>query len=413
MLFAMDPRSFRLRSVLTPAITTCFVLASLAGCGDDGVATGQTSSTSTASSTSGTGGGATTSSSSATSSSSTGGAAPTTEIQIVDLGMPIDLTPDGSVALIQDPTTLAGDVYFYNTATQQKTLKTQVGDPSKDITTGISSTLRVSAIHGVPDYAGIFSDPGGWLDLTSPYPMGCDPDISGAFDISADGKVAVGLLWHGCNAEAFRWTDTGGPGTVTVLEIIGNSPSGVPTNRASVISDDGKIAAGFAQYGNVDRSPAIWAENGTGKLLDPTNMDTPGEILSITSDGGALGGITGYDGFRWTQAEGIVPLARLATSLPSDPTFTNAIAAQGKLIFGAVGDPFNGIPVAFVWTEAGGSQSLQDIVVSKGLTIPAGYSMSNVLAASDDGSVLLGTVTSANLDIKTFVLKLPVAAYGI
>lgn len=382
-------------------------LGLVAGCGDDSTTTGPSSSSSSAGGAGGAGG------SGGATSSGGGGAAGTTEIQIVDLGMPIDLTPDGSVALIQDATSFEGDVYFYDTASQEKTLKTQVGDPSKDISTGISSTLRVSAIHGVPALAGIFSDPGGWLDLTSPYPTNCDPDVSGAFDISADGKVAVGLLWNGCNAEAFRWSDTGGAGTVTPLELIGDSPSGTPANRASVVSDDGKVAAGFAQHGNVDRSPAIWAENGTGTLLDPTNTDTPGEILSITADGAALGGITGYDGFRWTQADGIVPLARLETSLPSDPTFTNAIAAHGELIFGAVGDAFNGIPVAFVWTQAGGSKSLQDIALANGLMIPEGFSMTNVLAASDDGSVVLGTLTSENLEIKTFVLKLPVSAYGL
>jgi hypothetical protein len=39
--------------------------------------------------------------------------------------------------------------------------------------------------------------------------------------------------------------------------------------------------------------------------------------------------------------------------------------------------------------------------------------MSNVLATSNDGSIVLGTLTPSNVDIKTFVLKLPVTAYGI
>jgi hypothetical protein len=410
----MQIRSSGPHGALVLAFLGALTVASFTGCGDDPQQADQAGASAT-----GAGGASSTSSASASVGTGGGGGAGggvskvTPEIKFVDLGMPMDLTPDGAIALIQDATSLAGDTYFYNTRTGELALKTQVGDATKDLATGISATLRISAMHGVPVFAGIFSEADGWRDLVSPYPAGCDPDLAGAFDLSADGKVAVGILWNGCHAEAFRWVDTGGKSALTPLEIIGSSGNGAPTNRATVISDDGKITAGFAESGALDRTPARWTEDGKGKLLDPSNLDTPGEVLSISADGASLAGITGYDGFRWTEAGGYVPLERLATSLPSDKTFPNAIAASGELIFGGVGDAFSGVPVAFVWTAAAGSRSLQDLVVANGLVVPEGYALTNVLAASADGTILLGLVSTPTLGSKSFVLKLPVEAYGL
>lgn len=414
----MQIRSLAPHGALVLSFLGALTVASFTGCGDSPQQADQASATASAGES---GSGGATSTSTASVSAGTGGGGTgggvskvTPAIKFVDLGMPMDLTPDGSIALIQDATSLAGDTYFYNTKTGALTLKTQVGDATKDLATGISATLKISAMHGVPVFAGIFSEADGWRDLVSPYAAGCDPDLAGAFDLSADGKVAVGILWNGCHAEAFRWVDTGAKSALTPLQIIGSSSSNnAPTNRATKISDDGKIAAGFAESGALDRSPARWTEDGKGQLLDPTNLDTPGEVLSISADGATLAGITGYDGFRWTEAGGYVPLERLASSLPSDKTFPNAIAAKGQLIFGGVGDAFSGLPVAFVWTAAAGSRSLQDLVVANGLSIPDGYALTNVLAASTDGTIVLGVVTTEAQQTKSFVLELPVEAYGL
>lgn len=343
------------------------------------------------------------------------GAPPPAGIHFVDMSMPVDLTPDGSLAVIEDITETDGNVYFYDTITGDLTLKTSVGSPQFDVATGVSAMGRVSALHGDPVQAGLWTEAGGWKDLGNAYPTGCDVNVSGAFDVSADGKVAVGLIWNGCSPEAFRWTDTGGAGTLMPLQVLGTASDGSttkPSNRATVVSDDGQVAAGFAQNGPIDRSPAVWNADGTGFLLDPTNMDTPAEVLSISADGKMVAGVFGLeDGFIWTKESGMVKLGPLPGGEPGQPVYANAIAAGGQLVFGGVGDAFMTIPTAFVWTQSKGMRALADIATAQGIAIPAGYMLTVVLAASADGSVLLGVAYDDQGMQKTFVLRLPASAY--
>ncbi|NUP13372.1 MAG: hypothetical protein HOW73_45620 [Polyangiaceae bacterium] len=343
-----------------------------------------------------------------------GGMAPEASLAILDPSMPVDLTPDGSIALLQDNGSLEGDLYFYDLATKELTLKTAVGDPLRHLATGVSENGRISAFHGEPVEAAIWSAENDWRHLQSPY-SGCDQDDGSAFDVSADGLVVVGLVWNGCAPEAFRWTDDGTKtGVMMLLDVLGEPFEGSklgPTNRATVISDDGKVAAGFAQNGPVDRSPAVWQSDGSGFLLDPDNQDAPGEVLSISRDGRLVAGIWAEAGFTWSEADGVVYLGTLPTALPSDPVYPNAIAADGKLIFGGVGNPFFTLPTAFVWTPEAGMKSLAEIAAANGIEIPEGVVLANVLAASDDGSVLLGATLDAQNVQKSFVLTLPVSAY--
>lgn len=338
-------------------------------------------------------------------------------IAFLPFNLPIDLTPDGRIALLQDGASREVDLYFFDTRSGKLELKAHAGDPLSDFATGISSGGRISALHGTPAQPGLWTEGKGWLDLGSPY-RGCPgAGLGGAWDVSADGKVTVGLLWNGCAAEAFRWTDASGTGVFTRLQVLGSRPgSTAPSNRATVVSDDGRIAAGFAEKVPVDRWPAVWRVDGTGMLLPlPSNgrEDAPGEVLSITSDGRVVAGTWNGDGFYWSMKEGTVNIGKCPTSLPSDPTYPNAIAAGGHLIFGGCGDAFFTVPVAFVWTAAEGMKALQDIATAHGVVIPPGYLLANVMAASADGSVLLGTAFDANFNTVSFVMRLPVTAYGL
>jgi uncharacterized membrane protein len=351
-------------------------------------------------------------------SDSSGPTKPEPGIHFITVNTAIDLTPDGKAAVLEDLGSPNGDLYFYDTETDLLTLETTVGDPLQDVALGVSAGGRVVALHGNPTQAGLWTKAGDWVDIGSPYTTGCPPDVSGGFDVSADGTVAVGLVWNNCVAEAFRWSDASGTGTFTPLEVLGTPIQGTPgppDNRATVISDDGTIAAGFAEKDPVDRWPAVWHADGTGFLLDPGVIftpDSPGEVLSISADGKVLAGIWNLSGFFWTLGTGVVNIGRLPTALPSDPTFPNAIAAQGRLIFGACGDPFSGLPVAFVWTAADGMRSLQDLIAAE-VTIPQGYFLTNVLATSTDGSVVLGQALDPLGATVSFVLRLPVAVYGL
>ena len=340
-------------------------------------------------------------------------------IDFVAVNTPVDLTPDGSVALLTDLASADGDVYLCDTTTLVPELVTTAGSPLRDFVTGLSSTLRVSALHADPVQAGLWTSADGWLDLGSPAAMGCDQDISGGWDVSADGQTTVGLIWNGCTAEALRWSDAVAPGGFTSMQVLGSVPPPSklpPNNRATKISDDGAVAGGWAQTDLVDRWPAIWDAAGAGILLDAGGVfpaDAPGEILSVSADGSVVAGIWNQDGFYWSQATGVVDIGRLPTSLPGEPCHPNAIAAGGQLIFGGSGDPFLGTPAAFVWTEADGMRSLQEIAAQHGADIPADYLLTNVLAASSDGTIVLGSALDASFNQVSFLLRMPVSAYGL
>lgn len=380
------------------------------GCGDDSGSGGSGGEPSSGGN--GGDGGAPTGGSS-TGGSSTGGqggaggegGAASASLSFYDYGLPVDLTPDGSGALMQDLLSSVGDVYVADTASGETTLLTSVGDPLRDLATAMSADGAITALYSDPVEAGLFD--GNWRALESAFAGGCDMDNGAAWDLSADGSVVVGMMWNGCAPQAFRWTDDGADGTTLLLELLGDGPNGTPTNRATAISDDGTTAAGFASTLVLDRTPAVWAADGSGFLLDPANVEEPGEVLSISEDGSVLGGTWGNQAFVWTEATGRTDLPRPDSFLPSDPCYANAISAAGELVFGGCGNPFFTTPAAVVWKD-GAVRLLTDVVAENGLEIPADLVLTTVLAASNDGSVLLGAALDlVTFEQKSFVLRLP------
>lgn len=340
---------------------------------------------------------------------------PQGELALVRDLVGVDVTPDGGTGAFFDPFSPDGDVYFFDTASGLLTLETTVGSPFRAFPTALSNTRRLSAIHGDPPQAGLWSEAGGWLDLGNVYPFGCGDDQGGAWDLTSDGNVAVGLLWNGCAAEAFRWTSASG---LVPLQVLGESfpgSSAPPANRATKIAGNGTRIGGFAQRELVDRWPALWNPDGTGFLL-PAGVftpDSPGEILSLSPDGSMAAGIWNLEGFTWTAASGVVRLDPLPGALPGSQTFPNAITSGGTRIFGAVRPGFFDPQVAFVWTPTAGMRALADVVRAAGVTIPDGIQLENVLGASDDGSVLVGTASDLNtFRVYAFALELPTSAYG-
>src|SRR5690606_4577412 len=105
------------------------------------------------------------------------------------------------------------------------------------------------------------------------------PSRSNGYELSGDGAVAVGLSWDGCDGRGFRWTKATG---MVELEPLANGG-----NRASVVSGDGNVLAGFAQ-GSFSRTPTFWESSGDGELLDPPSGDAVGEVHGINDAGTIL-----------------------------------------------------------------------------------------------------------------------------
>lgn len=393
------------------------LLPALSGCGDDANARSSSAGDHGASTGAGAGGAGGSDSGGNGGVGGAGGAGgsdvppPPPGIELVDVAYAIDLSPDGSIALLQGED---GGAYFYDTVTHALDFKTSIGDPAYANAMAISGTGRMAASHGNPIVAGLWSDADGWLELDNIYPGGCDAFEGGAWDVSGDGTIAVGMLWNGCHTEAFRWTDTGGAGQLTMLDVLGvSSAPKPPSNRASVVSDDGKVVAGWAENKVATRSPAVWKEDGTGFLLDEAFQDGPGEVLSISADGKVLGGVLVNEAFSWTEAGGFVMLGKPPGATPAHSTFPNAICAGGQLIFGRHANPWETTPTAFVWTAARGMRALQEVVTESGIDVPSTYTLVGVYGASADGSIVLGGAYDGAAKLVSFVLRLPVSAYGI
>jgi hypothetical protein len=326
-----------------------------------------------------------------------------TGFALVSVSNPIDITPDGQTAVFNDLLgSLAGDLYFYTLSTGELKLVTQTGSPFLDFATGVSQNLRVSANYGEPVQAGVWAQATGWTVIPSSFSAGCDPQVGGAWDISTNGQVMVGTEWNNCSVQAMRWTDAGGTWTTQPLELIGASSPDSPNpanNRATVVSGDGQVAAGWAQTALADRRPAVWGPDGLGTFLTSgVTEDCPGEVLATNENGSIMAGIWCQQAFYWTLASGSVIL---------EAGGINAIAANGNLMFGF------GAKGATVWTAAAGTRSLQDIAIANGITLPPFFKMNVAKAASTDGTVVIGQGTGYPNVTVSFILKLPVSAYGL
>jgi hypothetical protein len=341
-------------------------------------------------------------------------------IDIIPIGGPVDLTTSGGTALLWDTASVAFDVYYYDTATRALTLVTSTGDFQNMPRRIAGDGSRFISDHALPIQPAIWSPDAGWHDQGTVFDGGCDPFGGGGFGLDGDGHVAVGLLYDGCATRAFRWTDASGAGVFKLLDGLGNNPGGA--DRASVVSQDGLVMGGFAATPQLDRTPALWRPDGSGVLLDPA-LTGSGEVLAINADGSMVAGILNQEAFSWTPGAGLVSLGLLPSNNLTPSAVANAIAADGRLIVGGSGDPFDQGEVAFVWTPDGGMRSLQDIVLANGLTGAAppgcpslsdgGLWLSVVSAASADGTVLLGQAVDTTKRTSSFVIHLPVSAYGL
>ena len=92
--------------------------------------------------------------------------------------------------------------------------------------------------------------------------------------------------------------------------------------------------------------------------------DCPGEVLAISGDGTRVAGVWCQKAWTWSAAGGVVDLSGDGFG------YGQAVALNGQLVFGTNSAGFFDPPVPFVWTQAGGVQSLLDIAAANDITHP-------------------------------------------
>jgi uncharacterized membrane protein len=225
--------------------------------------------------------------------------------------------------------------------------------------------------------------------------------------VSADGSVVVGQgvsVFGGF--EAFRWTVSGGMvGLGSLNPPFGRDPFG---SGAFAVSPDGGVVVGVSEP-----SPAsglIVAEafrwTGTGGMVGLGDMPSGGgfttDARAVSADGSVVVGRTGSKAFRWTAAEGVVGLFDLPPGFVAD---ANAVSADGRVIVGSFGSSdFD----AFIWDADKGMRLLVDVLRDDyGLAVDGFQRLSSATGISADGKVIVGTgLTSSSGRQEAFIANL-------
>ena len=199
-----------------------------------------------------------------------------------------------------------------------------------------------------------------WTQTTGSLPLVLSPSISSSVGngINADGTVIVGQFVSsigGSPQQAFRWTKATG-----MVPLV---PSGTTKESAQSVTADGSTIVGYTDRFVSGSGPFRWTSaTGMAPMAAVTGA-TASEADHISGDGSVAIGFgtdsTGYVGIRWSgSAEGQV------LSFPAGFSSTNPIAvtSDGSAIFGMFG-AFAGPGTPFKWTSSAGAVVLSQSVL--------------------------------------------------
>lgn len=241
--------------------------------------------------------------------------------------------------------------------------------------------------------------PGGdWTPLAAmPGGESCDAFFSSGDALDTDGDVAVGLAWvPGCRAEAFRWTEDGGT--------TGLGRSAPSSSRAYDVSGDGSVIVGWDEHPDFGyRRPALWQEGVSGPQHF-VGEEPAGEASGVSTDGQRICGTKDGFAFYYDQNAGLIDIG----ALPGETWGSTAtgVADDGTVV-GFSGDPFFSFPAAFIWTQQGGIQKLQERLVALGVDV-AGYYLYTATSVSADGRVIAGcAIDPSGFWFVPYVVRLP------
>lgn len=196
---------------------------------------------------------------------------------------------------------------------------------------------------------------------------------------NANGSVVVGYVSETGGQQAFRWTSAG-------LVRLGDLPGGQVNSIAWDVSGDGKVVVGSGMAG--DHNEAFRWTAATGMVsLGLLPGDTWSTARRISRNGSVVigQGGPGNHTLRWTASTGWVRIPEPAGYTGMLP---GAVSADGNIVFGtALGGAG---PAPAIWTNAGGTRLLADILAEAGTDL-AGWDLSSAIDMSSDGKTLLGS----------------------
>lgn len=302
-----------------------------------------------------------------------------------------DMSPDGRFivgGVDQDGDGLQDGTYRYDRVNDDLMILPPLGLGAVAVSDDGSVVLgNIPDPDGIgSNVAAIWTSATGWFSLGSLPNAGACPSRSDGYELSADGSIAVGLSWDGCDGRGFIWSEATG---MQELEGLANG-----NNRASVVSSDGTLVAGFAQ-GVQNRTPAFWGDSLDGTLLDPPDGFSVGEVHGLRDDGTVMLG-------EWSGVSDDV-LANKWTLVNGN--WQREQIGDGSLLPGWIGTPTdiadNDTIVGFdilltnrrAWIQPDGTGPLITMVQwiqDNGGSIPSGITLEVSQAISTNGKFIIG-----------------------
>jgi uncharacterized membrane protein len=272
----------------------------------------------------------------------------------------------------------------------------------------IGGTFYPEAGDPPPEYAGRWTEAGGWENLGYLELGNCDANFSHGYDISGDGSVVVGLAWEGCAGRAHRWTQGIG------MEMLPQEDY-ERSARANTVSGDGTIIGGWAGTDASDRCPSYWLADSTQVMPWP---ETGGEIWDMNSDGSVM------IGWMWGPTNGFYEAVRYEPGgepqflgiLPGGFDWTSqafGMSESGNTIVGNAGSFWDGY-YAWIWKPDLGMMDLKDYLISLRVQGLDDLFFENAYAVSADGSVIVGnTFDPFTWARQAFVVTIPAERHEV
>ncbi len=192
---------------------------------------------------------------------------------------------------------------------------------------------------------------------------------SAGFGTSDDGSVVVGFGNGESGYEAFRWQDG-------IIVGLGDLPGGSFDSVAWEVSGDGNVVVGSGDMASI--TTAFRWENGVMEALPPLLTGESSNAIAVSSDGSIVIGSSGGQAVRWR--DGVVEGLGLPPG--GDSAFARDGSADASVVVGTVfvSNP-NGTE-AFIWREGIGMDYIPDL--------PGGSPYREALAVSGHGLVVAG-----------------------
>jgi uncharacterized membrane protein len=329
-----------------------------------------------------------------------------TFIQGPDIGIPTDITPDGSIVVGGQNNSGAIFRWDIDAGDYQVLggIMTGMASISDDGTT-IAANIRDRAGILIP----AIYQKGRWQALPPvDGAVACNDTQDGfsygsAYDISGDGGTVVGLSYgrggcYGGTIRGFKWTAAGGTVALPKFDTFDRY------GRANAVNYDGSVIVGWDDASNGLRRGAQW-RNGVVSLIKK-GTNPVGEGLDVSRDGqyvvGAINFATNGQAWRYRPSTGIQQLGALPFQTGG---VTNAISDDYEVITGYSTSLETGVLSPAIWTSALGFSDVNDFLQSQGINTD-GAAIGSGTALSADGRTIVGVMLT-RFGYVPWALKIP------